>query len=102
MQMADYKAPLGDRRFVLNEVFEDAKLWTGLPALADSIDAQTVEATLGEAGKVICKRVAPLSRAADEQGCHLIEDAVTTPADFPQAFQTYAQGGWGSVCGDPT
>jgi hypothetical protein len=39
MQMADYKAPLRDRRFVLNEAFEDAKLWTGLPALADSIDA---------------------------------------------------------------
>jgi len=66
MQMTDYKAPLRDTRFVLNEVFEDARLWTGLPALADSIDAQTVEATFEEAGKVICKRVAPLSRSPDE------------------------------------
>jgi alkylation response protein AidB-like acyl-CoA dehydrogenase len=32
----------------------------------------------------------------------LIEGAVTTPADFPQAFQTYAEDGWVSVCGDPT
>eukprot|EP01030_Chromulinospumella_sphaerica_P020333 gene20333-20245_t len=50
--MADYKAPLRDMRFVLNEVFEVAKLWAELPALADSIDAETVEAILEEAGKV--------------------------------------------------
>lgn len=34
--MADYKAPLRDMRFVLNEVFEVAKTWAQLPALADT------------------------------------------------------------------
>ncbi|KPX28282.1 hypothetical protein ALO70_02331 [Pseudomonas amygdali pv. eriobotryae] len=29
--MADYKAPLRDMRFVLNEVFEVSKLWAQLP-----------------------------------------------------------------------
>lgn len=53
--MADYKAPLRDMRFVLNEVFEVAKLWAELPALADTVDAQTVEAILEEAGKVTSK-----------------------------------------------
>ena len=34
--MADYKAPLRDMRFVLNEVFEVATLWAPLQyALAD-------------------------------------------------------------------
>jgi len=29
--MADYKAPLRDMRFVLNEVFDVATLWAQLP-----------------------------------------------------------------------
>ncbi|MBU5204424.1 acyl-CoA dehydrogenase N-terminal domain-containing protein, partial [Vibrio cholerae] len=53
--MADYKAPLRDMRFVLNEVFEVANTWAQLPALADSVDAETVEAILEEAGKVTAK-----------------------------------------------
>ncbi|MEB0048031.1 MULTISPECIES: acyl-CoA dehydrogenase C-terminal domain-containing protein [unclassified Pseudomonas] len=100
--MADYKAPLRDMRFVLNEVFEVAKLWAELPALAETVDAETVEAILEEAGKVTSKSIAPLSRVADEEGCHWADGAVTTPAGFPQAYQTYAGGGWVGVGGDPT
>ncbi|QGA52461.1 MULTISPECIES: acyl-CoA dehydrogenase C-terminal domain-containing protein [Pseudomonas] len=99
--MADYKAPLRDMRFVLNEVFEVAKLWAQLPALADTVDAETVEAILEEAGKVTSKSIAPLSRAADEEGCHWADGVVTTPAGFPQAYKTYAEGGWVGVGGDP-
>ncbi|WP_458131362.1 acyl-CoA dehydrogenase C-terminal domain-containing protein [Pseudomonas sp. R3-41] len=99
--MADYKAPLRDMRFVLNEVFEVAKLWAQLPVLADTVDAETVEAILEEAGKVTSKSIAPLSRSADEEGCHWADGAVTTPAGFPQAYKTYAEGGWVGVGGDP-
>ncbi|WPC28369.1 acyl-CoA dehydrogenase C-terminal domain-containing protein [Pseudomonas moraviensis] len=99
--MADYKAPLRDMRFVLNEVFEVAKLWAELPALAETVDAETVEAILEEAGKVTSKSIAPLSRAADEEGCHWADGVVTTPTGFPQAYQTYAEGGWVGVGGDP-
>lgn len=99
--MADYKAPLRDMRFVLNEVFEVAKLWAQLPALADAVDAETVEAILEEAGKVTAKSVAPLSRGGDEEGCHWDNGVVSTPAGFPQAYKTYAEGGWVGVGGDP-
>ncbi|MGC5699629.1 acyl-CoA dehydrogenase C-terminal domain-containing protein [Pseudomonas sp. NFXW11] len=99
--MADYKAPLRDMRFVLNEVFEVASLWAQLPALAETVDAETVEAILEEAGKVTAKSIAPLSRGADEEGCHWNNTAVTTPQGFPQAYQTYAEGGWVGVGGDP-
>jgi alkylation response protein AidB-like acyl-CoA dehydrogenase len=99
--MADYKAPLRDMRFVLNEVFEVSKRWARLPQLADVVDAETVEAILEEAGKVTSKTIAPLSRAADEEGCHWKDTAVTTPAGFPQAYQTYAEGGWVGVGGNP-
>ena len=42
--MADYKAPLRDMRFVLNEVFEVSRLWAQLPALAEVVDAETAAA----------------------------------------------------------
>ncbi|MGP5470076.1 acyl-CoA dehydrogenase C-terminal domain-containing protein [Pseudomonas helleri] len=99
--MADYKAPLRDMRFVLNEVFEVAALWAQLPALAESVDAETVEAILEEAGKVTAKSVDPLSREADEEGCHWNDSVVTTPAGFVDAYKTYAEGGWVGVGGNP-
>ncbi|AMB83886.1 acyl-CoA dehydrogenase [Pseudomonas agarici] len=99
--MADYKAPLRDMRFVLNEVFEVANLWAQLPALAETVDAETVEAILEEAGKVATKSIAPLSRSGDEEGCRWDNGVVTTPAGFAQAYQTYAEGGWVGVGGDP-
>ena len=80
--MADYKAPLRDMRFVLNEVFEVASLWAQLPALAETVDVETVEAILEEAGKVTAKSIAPLSRSGDEEGCHW-KDTVVTPPPHP-------------------
>mgnify|MGYP006200099683 CR=1 FL=1 len=35
--MSDYKAPLRDMDFVLNEVFEVSKQWADLPALAGEL-----------------------------------------------------------------
>ncbi len=99
--MAEYKAPLRDMRFVLNEVFEVANLWAQLPGLAETVDADTVEAILEEAGKVTSKSIAPLSRGADEEGCHWNAGVVSTPAGFTEAYRTYAEGGWVGVGGDP-
>ncbi|MFJ4344533.1 acyl-CoA dehydrogenase C-terminal domain-containing protein [Pseudomonas sp. NPDC089401] len=99
--MADYKAPLRDMRFVLNEVFNVAELWAQLPELAEAVDADTAMAVLEEAGKVTSKTIAPLSRAADEEGCHWDNGAVRTPAGFIEAYTTYAEGGWVGVGGDP-
>jgi len=99
--MADYKAPLRDMRFVLNEVFDVAKLWAQLPGLAEAVDEETALAVLEEAGKVTGKSIAPLSRSGDEEGCHWDNGAVRTPAGFIDAYKTYAEGGWVGVGGDP-
>ncbi|MFP3370970.1 acyl-CoA dehydrogenase C-terminal domain-containing protein [Pseudomonas sp. SIMBA_068] len=99
--MADYKAPLRDMRFVLNEVFNVAEQWAQLPGLAEVVDAETAMAVLEEAGKVTAKTIAPLSRGADEEGCHWDNGAVSTPAGFIEAYNTYAEGGWVGVGGDP-
>ncbi|MFR0715786.1 acyl-CoA dehydrogenase C-terminal domain-containing protein [Enterobacterales bacterium BD_CKDN230030183-1A_HGKHYDSX7] len=99
--MAEYKAPLRDMRFVLNEVFNVAEQWAQLPALAEAVDADTAMAVLEEAGKVTARSIAPLSRAGDEEGCHWDNGAVRTPAGFIDAYNTYAEGGWVGVGGDP-
>ncbi|MDD2089518.1 acyl-CoA dehydrogenase C-terminal domain-containing protein [Pseudomonas guariconensis] len=99
--MAEYKAPLRDMRFVLNEVFEVAKLWSQLPALAEAVDQDTAMAVLEEAGKVTGKTIAGLSRSGDEEGCHWDNGTVRTPAGFIEAYKTYAEGGWVGVGGDP-
>ncbi|PAV48565.1 acyl-CoA dehydrogenase [Pseudomonas sp. HAR-UPW-AIA-41] len=99
--MADYKAPLRDMRFVLNEVFEVSKLWAQLPGLAEVVDEDTAAAILEEAGKVTAGTIAPLNRSGDEEGCSWTDGAVKTPAGFPQAYQTYAEGGWVGVGGSP-
>ncbi|MGE8499065.1 MAG: acyl-CoA dehydrogenase C-terminal domain-containing protein [Pseudomonas sp.] len=99
--MADYKAPLRDMRFVLNEVFEVSKLWAELPALAEVVDEDTANAILEEAGKITAGVVAPLNRSGDEEGCSWADGAVKTPAGFPEAYQAYADGGWVGVGGDP-
>ena len=99
--MADYKAPLRDMRFVLNEVFEVSKLWAQLPALADVVDEDTAAAILEEAGKITSGVIAPLNRSGDEEGCSWADGAVKTPDGFPAAYQAYADGGWVGVGGDP-
>ncbi|MFG0382227.1 acyl-CoA dehydrogenase C-terminal domain-containing protein [Pseudomonas sp. zbq_18] len=99
--MADYKAPLRDMRFVLNEVFEVSKLWAELPGLAEVVDEDTAAAILEEAGKVTGGVIAPLNRSGDEEGCSWTDGVVKTPAGFPEAYQTYAEGGWVGVGGAP-
>ncbi|WP_421683469.1 acyl-CoA dehydrogenase [Stutzerimonas urumqiensis] len=99
--MADYKAPLRDMRFVLNEVFDAPGHWRAMPALAEVVDAETAEAILEEAGKITAGTIAPLNRSGDEEGCHWQDGAVTTPAGYPEAYRLYAEGGWVGVGGDP-
>jgi alkylation response protein AidB-like acyl-CoA dehydrogenase len=99
--MADYKAPLGDMRFLLNDVFEVSKRWAELPALADVVDIDTASAILEEAGKITAGSIAPLNRSGDEEGCHWDNGVVSTPRGFREAYQAYADGGWSGVGGDP-
>ena len=99
--MADYKAPLRDMRFILNEVFDAPALWQALPELAEVVDAQTAEAILEEAGKITGNTISPLNRSGDEEGCHWDNGAVSTPAGYREAYQLYAEGGWVGVGGDP-
>ena len=99
--MADYKAPLRDMRFVLEDVLDVGSEWQRWPALAGHVDTETAWAVLEEAGRLTAGTIAPLNRTGDEEGCRWHDTEVTTPAGFKQAYRLYADGGWVGVGGDP-
>lgn len=99
--MADYQVPLKDMSFLLYDVFKADQLWQSLPTLAERVDKETAEAILQECAKITEQEIAPLSRNGDEVGVSFKDGKVTTVPGYKQAFDTYVQGGWTSLGGDP-
>ena len=99
--MADYKAPLKDIRFVMNEVFCAEQLWASLAGTKDTIDIETADAILEEAGKITASLIAPMSRNGDEEGCSWKDGKVKTPSGYIQAYKTFVEGGWSGLTGNP-
>ncbi|WP_248803601.1 acyl-CoA dehydrogenase C-terminal domain-containing protein [Pseudomonas sp. MWU13-2100] len=99
--MPEFNAPLRDMRFVLHEVFNASQLWARLPALAETVDAETADAILEEAAKVTGNLIAPLNRSGDEEGAQWHGGQVSTPKGFKDAYATYLEGGWVGLSGNP-
>jgi len=99
--MPIYKAPLRDMRFILDEVFNARELWASVPALAEHVDRDVVDAILEEAAKFNENVVFPLNRSGDEEGAKFDNGVVTTPAGFKDAFAQYGEGGWIGLGADP-
>ncbi len=99
--MPTYSAPLRDMRFVLKDVFKIDELWASLPGLEGAVDMETADAILEEAGKISAEVIAPLNREADEEGSHWHDGQVTAPAGFKQAYETFSEGGWVGLGGNP-
>ncbi len=99
--MAEYKAPLRDMRFVLNEVFEADKLWSSLAGLQGAVDTETAEAILEECGKIASQVLAPINREGDEVGSTWKDGEVTAAPGFKDAYQTYCDAGLNGLGGHP-
>lgn len=90
--MSDYKPPVKDMLFVLNDV---------LGFQHEDLDHETCEAILDEAAKLASQILAPLNKSADEQGAILKEGQVITADGFQEAYKAYCNGGWNAVPFDP-
>lgn len=99
--MAEYKAPLRDMRFVLEEVFEVDKLWASLAGLEGAVDMETADAILGECGKIASEVLAPINREGDEAGSTWKDGEVTAAPGFKDAYQTYVEAGLNGLGGNP-
>ncbi|RJG12320.1 acyl-CoA dehydrogenase [Pseudomonas cavernicola] len=97
--MPDYKAPLRDMRFLIDEVFDFHASYAALGASDATPDM--VNAILEEGAKFCEQVLAPLNRSGDEEECQFNNGEVSTPKGFKEAFAQYAEGGWMSLAADP-
>ena len=75
--MSDYRAPVKDMRFVMDEIAGFNEL-AQLPAFAEATP-DLADAILDEAAKFAGEVIAPLNRIGDQQGCQLDAGGVRTP-----------------------
>ncbi|MES2682089.1 MAG: acyl-CoA dehydrogenase C-terminal domain-containing protein [Pseudomonadota bacterium] len=91
--MPAYKAPLRDKRFLMNEVFDFPAHYAGLSNGKDA-DKDTVDAILDACAQFCEQTLSPLNLSGDEEGCHLKDGKVTTPKGFKAAYEEFVAGGW--------
>jgi len=82
--MHNYKAPLDDMSFLLNN-------------MSSSHDSQDASLVLDQAAQFVEKELAPINRTCDEQGCQFKDGKVSLPKEMTSAFLNYAEAGWMGV-----
>lgn len=91
--MLNYKAPLRDMRFLMNEVLDYPAHYAGLANGADATP-DLLDAIL-EGAAALCEEVlAPLNLPGDQEGCHFKDGTVKTPTGFKAAYAQFVAGGW--------
>lgn len=98
--MPEYKAPLRDIQFVMNEVLDGEQHYAALPGCEEATP-DMIAAILEEGAKFAERVIAPLNQSGDQEGCQFNDGVVTTPSGFKEAYQQYVDGGWPSLAHDP-
>ncbi|PTE23062.1 acyl-CoA dehydrogenase [Cereibacter changlensis JA139] len=94
-----YRAPLADFRFLLSEVVGFAQV-AATERFAEATP-ETVEAVLGEAGKLCEEVLAPLQRSGDIHPARLENGVVRTSPGFAEGYRAIVEGGWVSIAASP-
>ena len=98
--MSDYRPPLRDIRFVLENIVGLEEL-ASLPGF-EHVEAEDVLDALGEAGRFLAEVVAPTNIIGDTEGVSLNDDgSVTVPDEMVAAYKQMVDAGWPAVKGDP-
>src|SRR5262245_3450184 len=97
--MSTYSAPLKDMAFAVKELAGLHEV-TSLPGCAE-VNAELVDAVLGEAAKFGQEVLDPLNREGDKEGSRFADGKVTTPRGFKQAYHQFVEAGWNGLSGMP-
>jgi alkylation response protein AidB-like acyl-CoA dehydrogenase len=98
--MPDYKAPVRDIRFVVNELLESEKVHQNLPGYEEATE-DLMNAIIDEGARFAENVLAPLNRVGDEEGCEWNPECVTTPAGYKEAYAQYVDNGWPALSAAP-
>lgn len=98
--MPDYKAPLRDIKFVMNELLESEKHYASIEGGEDATP-DMIDAIIQEGAKFCEQVLSPLNQVGDREGCTWSEEGVKTPTGFKEAYKQYVEGGWPSMTSDP-
>ena len=93
--MSDYRAPVKDMRFVMDEL-------AGLPEICqlpgfEEATPDVADAIVEEAAKFSGEVLAPLNRVGDKEGCTLGAGGVVTPPGWKEAYRQYCEAGWSGI-----
>lgn len=94
--MSNYRAPVTDMRFVMDELAGFRDLSAVFPMFAESTP-DLADAILGEAAKFTEQVLAPLNRVGDIEGCKLTGDGVATAPGWREAYKAFCDGGWNGI-----
>jgi alkylation response protein AidB-like acyl-CoA dehydrogenase len=91
-----YQPPLREMRFVIDEWLDAASTWREIPSWAE-LDSDMAAQVFEQAGRFVAERIAPLNQSGDQEGCHLVDGTVRTPAGFRQSYEAWVEAGWPTV-----
>ncbi|GMU45383.1 MAG: acyl-CoA dehydrogenase [Porticoccaceae bacterium] len=94
--MGEYRPPLDDILFLVEQVFELQTLPGG-----GEVGAELAGAILGEGARWCAERLAPSNAPADRQGVALTAAGVRVPAVLADLYAEYRAGGWPTLVGNP-
>ena len=97
--MPDYRAPVKDMRFVINELAGLQQI-AALPGFEEATP-DLVEAVLEEAGALATEVVGPTNVLGDEQGASVVDGQVVVPAEFKSVYKQFVESGWSGISMDP-
>jgi alkylation response protein AidB-like acyl-CoA dehydrogenase len=86
-------------QFAIKELAGLAEV-SALPGFGE-VNAELVDAVLGEAGKFAQEVLDPLNREGDKQGAQLADGKVTAPKGFKEAYRKFIEAGWNGLGGEP-
>ena len=97
--MPDYRPPVDDLKFVLNDVLAVGTL-TDLPRF-ESLDEELISSTIDHFGDLAAKEIGSLNADGDIAGATLGPRGVESAPGFAGAYRSYVEGGWPALTGRP-